>query len=54
MKTLFIVSEITRMVAFICITICAIYFQRVGVLWWYIVPFLMGVSFETKKGSDSE
>jgi hypothetical protein len=26
---------------FICITITAIYFQKVGILWWYVLPTLI-------------
>ena len=54
MKTLIIMNEITRIAAFICITICAIYFQKTGLLWWYLVPLFMGLSYETKKGDDTE
>lgn len=53
MKFFIIMNEITRIAAFICITICAIYFQKTSVLWWYLVPLCMGLSFE-KKGSDTE
>ncbi len=27
----------------ICITIASIYFQRVGILWWFIAPALLAV-----------
>ena len=28
---------------FICITIAAIYFQKVGILWWYVLPALIAM-----------
>ena len=37
-------SYISRIVAFVCITVAAIYFQNASLLWWYICPMLMGVS----------
>lgn len=30
-------------VAFICITFLAAFFQRAGILWWYVVPTLIAV-----------
>jgi hypothetical protein len=30
-------------VAFVCITIAAVIFQRIGVLWWYALPALIAV-----------
>lgn len=36
-----------RAVIFICVTIAAIYFKSVGVLWWYIVPLLMSINIKT-------
>ena len=38
-----VTKGIIRSVAFICITFIAAYFQRVGILWWYIVPVLIAV-----------
>jgi hypothetical protein len=43
-KTFLICHAIVRCIAFICITIAAIYFQKISVLWWYLVPACMGVS----------
>lgn len=30
-------------VLFVCITIVAMYFQRAGLLWWYILPCLIAI-----------
>ena len=49
------VTNATRAVAFVCITIAAIYFQSASLLWWYLLPALMGCSVETgEDGADDE
>ena len=40
----FMYNALLRSVAFVCITVAAIWFERAGILWWYIVPALMGLS----------
>ena len=45
MKAIYIINHIVIAIAFICITITAISFQKTGILWWYLVPFFMGVLF---------
>ena len=45
-KIIYICNCILRAVAFICITTAAIYFLKTSLLWWYIVPALMGLPFE--------
>lgn len=35
-----------RAIVFICVTVAAIYFKSVGVLWWYIVPLLMSITIK--------
>lgn len=42
-------TNAVRMVAFVCITIAAIYFQNASLLWWYILPALTGCRVETGK-----
>lgn len=42
-------SHLPRIVGFVCVTVAAIYFQNASLLWWYILPALMGCSVETKK-----
>lgn len=49
MKTIFIAHCVVRAVAFICVTVAAMYFQKVSVLWWYIAPLLMELSCKTKE-----
>lgn len=46
-KKLFIIgSTIVRIVAFICITYAAIYFDKASILWWYILPTIMSPIIE--------
>lgn len=52
LKTLMIMSGIARITAFVCITVAAIYFHKTGILWWYILPALMGGSLERKDGAE--
>ena len=41
-----------RAVAFICITAASIYFNKIGILWFYLVPMFMGIDYhsDNKKG----
>ena len=41
---IFMYNAALRSVAFVCITVAAIYFESASILWWYIVPALMGLS----------
>ena len=41
---IFMYNALMRSVAFVCITVAAVWFERAGILWWYIVPALMGLS----------
>ena len=41
---IFMYNALLRSVAFVCITVAAVWFERAGILWWYIVPALMGLS----------
>ena len=47
-------AHLTRIIAFICITIAAIYFQKVSILWWYLLPALMSCSVKIKEDGDTE
>lgn len=50
-KIIFICNTIVRAVAFISITVAAVLLQRVGILWFYLVPaLLMDISYERKTG----
>lgn len=44
MNAFIVANYACRAVAFICVTVAAIYFNNAGVLWWYIVPLLMSIS----------
>lgn len=48
MKSIFIANYICRAVAFICITLVAIHFEKTSLLWWYILPFLMDISYKRR------
>ena len=41
---IFMYNALLRSVAFVCITVAAVWFGRASILWWYIVPALMGLS----------
>jgi hypothetical protein len=47
-------SFLFRIVAFVCITIAAIYFQNALLLWWYILPSIMSCKVETGKDGAGE
>lgn len=52
-KIVYAWNAILRMVAFICITYAAVYFNRIAILLFYLVPMFMGVSWEGNKGTDA-
>ena len=41
MKHQFLWNSILKAVAFVCITVAAIQFNKAGVLWFYLVPAFM-------------
>lgn len=41
---IFLYNALMRSVAFVCITIAAVCFKSTAILWWYIVPALLGIS----------
>lgn len=43
---------LVQITAIVCITLAAIHFQKSGILWWYLVPFFMGISINDDKGKD--
>ena len=46
MKEFVVMNGLVRIAAFVCITVAAMYFQRAGILWWYLLSALMGVSWK--------
>lgn len=46
-------SNLLRIVAFVCVTVVAIYFQNTSLLWWYVLPALMGCNVKTN-GKDED
>lgn len=49
MAKLYAINCSLRAVAFICITIAAMYFKEIGILWWYLLPAFMSLSKEEKE-----
>ena len=47
-KTYFICNAIVRVAAFVCVTLAAMHFNNMHLLWWYVVPLLMGPSANRK------
>lgn len=45
-------NSILRVIAFICITVAAIYFGKVGILWFYLVPMFMGIEYKSDNESE--
>lgn len=45
-------NSILRAIAFICITVAAIHFGKVGILWFYLVPMFMGIEYKSDKESE--
>lgn len=41
LKLFIICNCIAVVVAFVCVTIASMHFEKAGILWWYIVPMLM-------------
>lgn len=48
-------NSILRVIAFICITVAAIHFGKIGILWFYLVPMFMGAEYKSSnKSEDTE
>lgn len=47
-KVMFICNAIVRAIAFICVTVAAIQFNKIGVLWFYLIPLCMGIDYKYK------
>lgn len=45
-KSVYIWNSILRAVAFICITVAAIHFDKASILWFYLVPMFMGIGYK--------
>ena len=43
---------ILRVIAFICITMAAICFGKVGILLFYLVPMFMGIEYKSNNESE--
>ena len=51
-KFLFLCNALVRAVAFICISLVAIQFNKWGILFFYLVPVFMGIEY--KGGGDGK
>ena len=45
-KVLFICTAIAQVIAFICVTVAAISFNKWGILFFYLVPLLMTMEYK--------
>ena len=45
-------NSILRAVAFICITVAAIHFGKISILWFYLVPMFMGIEYNNGEKSE--
>lgn len=45
---------ILRAIAFICITVAAIHFGKIGVLWFYLGPIFMSLDYTGNKKSEDK
>ena len=57
MKSVMLCNIIVKSVFAICVTVAAIYFGRVGILWWYLLLFGIGYEYNSepvKKGATDE
>lgn len=45
-KIVYLWNSILRAIAFVCITISAMHFNKIGILWFYIIPLFMGVEYK--------
>lgn len=46
-KIVMIANTVIKSVAFICITVAAIWFKMPVLLWWYLVPTFVGYSYRS-------
>lgn len=57
MKSVMICNLIIKSVFAVCVTVAAIYFGKVGILWWYVLLMLIGYDYKEtplKEGADNE
>ena len=47
-------SVVLRIIAFLCITGVTIYFKNPKLMWWYLAPTLMGLSFSDDEKEEEE
>lgn len=53
-KTAWICNSIVRVTAFVCITVAAIKFNSIPVLFFYLIPAFMGLSTESSKSQKKD
>lgn len=47
-------NSILRAVAFICITVAAVHFGKISILWFYLVPKFMGIEYRDSNESEGK
>lgn len=51
-KVVYFFNTLLRIVMTVCITWAAIYFDRISILWFYLIPFFTGVEYKGDKGKE--
>ena len=46
-NVLIVLHYLTMIALVICITVAAIHFEKIGILWWYILPGLNGITLSS-------
>jgi hypothetical protein len=53
-KFVYLWNSILRAIAFVCITIAAIHFNAISILWFYLLPAFMEIEYKnTDKDNDN-
>ena len=53
-KFVYLWNSILRAIAFVCITVAAIHFNTISILWFYLLPAFMGIEYKnTDKENDT-
>lgn len=54
LKFVALISVILKIAYCVCITVAAIHFNRVGILWWYWLALLFGYEYRGGKDDKNE
>lgn len=53
-SVIYLINVLLRVAAFVCITYAAIHFNNARVLWWYLAPVFMGISYSDDDKEDKK